>query len=580
MFEAPRVKAPAFITATACGISVAFALNYLYNEAFLRTTEIVARCILFAFWNILLFASFFCLLRFLLIEPLGVAKEDIRIERLHLFFLPTLILWGYPLLENQALIYPTFNAFSFVLILRTPILMVALAVIFSFRRELFFSPNISFSRLRNPRWIYLFLAPVVIVILEMGIDRAFMTGLSIHRKASNRNILLISIDTLRPDFLGCYGATYEASPAIDQLAGRSLLYERTYSTSPWTAPAHMSMLTGLLPSEHGVNPTKETNVLRPSADVPTLAEILRGDHYHTVGFTGKGLLGTDYGFDRGFDIYESMLFGDSIDEATNFIETNDPRRKFFLFVHTYEVHDFFRELGGVDLYLSPVTEQSLADMKRAYIKRITKVDQRLADLFSALRSKGYQENTLIILTSDHGEGFNEHNLIWHGNSLYDELLRVPLIISDPESSTNRGKIASLVSLLDLMPSILDWADSNIPANLRGRRIIAGGRRPTISDRRTTAFAENALLRAGGAMYSITTGRYKYIHYASQDKELLFDIGSDPEEKINLTEREPKVLKKQRTKALELLKNLNRHSAEAGELTEELETQLRALGYIQ
>ncbi len=218
-------------------------------------------------------------------------------------------------------------------------------------------------------------------------------------------------------------------------------------------------------------------------------------------------------------------------------------------------------------------------MRRAYIERIAKVDRQLGNLFSALRNKGYRKNTLIVLTSDHGEGFNEHDLIWHGNSLYDEMLRVPLIISDPGSTAGR-KISSLVSLLDLMPSILDWADSGIPANLRGRQIIAGGQESTISNQGTTAFAENALLRAGGAMYSITTGRYKYIHYASQNEELLFDIASDPEEKINLIEREPKVLEKHRAMALELLKNLDRHSAEAGELTEELAAQLRALGYVQ
>ncbi len=344
MFEAPRVKAPAFIMAAACGISVAFALSYLFNEAFLRQSEVVARCILLSFWNILLFAGLFCLLRALLMELLGVPKEDVRIDKLHLFFLPTLLLWGYPVLERQTLMNPALSAFFPTLLLRSPILIFALAVIFAFRRELFSSSGVSFSRLRNPKWIYLFLAPVAIVILEMGCDWAFMAGLSVHRKASNRNILLISIDTLRPDFLGCYGAPYNASPAIDQLAGSSLLYERAYSTSPWTAPAHMTMLTGLLPSEHGVNPTEEKHVLRPAANVPTLAEILRRNLYLTVGFTGKGPIGPEYGFDRGFDNYECISFGDSIEKATQFIKTNDPRREFFLFVHTFEVHDFFREL--------------------------------------------------------------------------------------------------------------------------------------------------------------------------------------------------------------------------------------------
>lgn len=353
----------------------------------------------------------------------------------------------------------------------------------------------------------------------------------------------------------------------------------------------MTMLTGLLPAEHGVNPSDIRDVLLLNPEIMILTEILRQNHYHTAGFAEGGFVHPRYGFHRGFDVYDSDFYrsDSSWTRAKKFIKTHDPDRKFFLFVHTYDVHDYVHELGaGFEGFARPAS-----DLKRAYSKRVSQTDLQLKDFLRVLNERGHGEDTLLILTSDHGEGFDEHNFRTHGNSLYNELLRIPLIMTGPLIPA-RKRVASPVSLVDIVPTILEWANIEVPKGLKGQSLFSSVYQAPGTHRSHPIFSENALRTQSifsetedafieediSPMFSIITGAHKYINFTDRNEELLFDLIADPAEIQNLSEREPEVLGSYRTLAGEFRGSLEAHVPEKKELTEDLEQQLRGLGYIQ
>lgn len=534
------------------------------------------------------FTSLIWFLRHVLIDLLQVHEDDARLRRLHALCLPALIWWTQPALERHVVINEAFHAYLSALLMNIPPALFVFLLFMTFRPEIRHASLTSMRRALNPKFLHRVLVLLAIALTGTGISTGYPVALSAVKKATNRNIVLISIDTLRPDFLDCYGASLGVSSSIDYMARGGLLFERAYSTSPWTVPSHMSMLTGLTPSEHGVNPTHNMTVLALGSEVPTMAELLRGDGYYTVAFTGGGYISPNYGFDRGFHMFkhpftsaplEDALIGDPIENGTRFIERHDPRREFFLFIHTYEVHDYFVDLGGTEVFRQPVDDSMLDSLRTAYIERIEKVDSKLNELFRAIDDGNCRKNTLVILTSDHGEGFYEHELLCHGNSLYDELVRVPLILTGPSLSAG-ARVRSPVSLTDLMPSILTWAGVHVPAHLRARPFIDLLDEAADTNRTIISFSENALAEPMGHMYTIRTQDYKYINLTERNKEMLYNIASDPREILNLSNQEPDILEKHRGMAEDFRKNMNRHPAIRRELTDELSNQLKALGYIE
>ena len=320
-------------------------------------------------------------------------------------------------------------------------------------------------------------------------------------KADAPTVILISIDTLRADRLGCYGCPAPTSPTVDRFREEAVLFEWAIAQAPSTLPSHATMLTSLLPENHGAFFSRRT-ALPPS--LPTLATVMMAAGYRTAAFTGGGQIAPEFGLDRGFEIYGVNQGGADFQAA---VETGlewlarDLGRPSFLFLHTYEVHHPYEpdsELlaifeDGYDGVLPPwiskedlerinrgeiaINDRDLDHIIAAYDAEIRSVDEAFAVLLAGLEELGLAEDTLVIFTSDHGEELGEHGVVgWHSHTLYDELLRVPLVIRFPQGRHAGTTVGAQVRLLDLAPTVLGEVGLEVPAEFEGvdlARVLTG-----------------------------------------------------------------------------------------------------------
>jgi len=314
-------------------------------------------------------------------------------------------------------------------------------------------------------------------------------------------VILISIDTLRPDRLGCYGNHEPTSPNIDEFAGEAVLFTEAIAQAPSTLPSHATMLTSLLPEHHGAFFSRRTPV--PDS-IPTVATELRAAGYRTAAFTGGGQIAPEFGLDRGFDTYGVNVggsdFGSAVRAGLSWLRESLDRPA-FLFLHTYEVHHPFTPEPsllavfdhGYDGPLPPeiskdllhrintdetaITDRDLIHILAAYDAEIRSVDGAFGDLLVGLDELAMLEDSLLIFTSDHGEEFGEHGVVgWHSHTLFDELLRVPLLIRFPGGWEGGKSIDHQVRLLDLAPTVLAAVGVVPPSGFDGvdlARVIGG-----------------------------------------------------------------------------------------------------------
>lgn len=318
-----------------------------------------------------------------------------------------------------------------------------------------------------------------------------------------RGFLLISIDTLRADHLGCYGYERETSPFIDSLAARGTVFENAYVQLPGTLPSHMSIFTGLYPSQHNVFPPD--GVLADS--IPTLPEVLRAHGFRTAGHTEGGYMHGGYGFARGFEEFDHSAWRVETDltrtfaRGLEFLQQVGSDEPFFVFIHTYAVHDPYADVRMVDAHFpeayaslywqgppppgaveptGPLLGQlnargvlpdaEVREYYRAgYDAQIRYLDDVLADFFGALESLGLMDEMTVVLTSDHGEEFAEHGKLLH-TQIYRETLHVPLIVVAPDTPAGR-RIPRLVQSVDIAPTLFDLAGVEAPAGLSGVSLV-------------------------------------------------------------------------------------------------------------
>jgi arylsulfatase A-like enzyme len=312
------------------------------------------------------------------------------------------------------------------------------------------------------------------------------------------SFVIVSLDTLRARALGCYGYPRDTSPVIDAIARAGTLFENAITVSATTSPSHMSLFTGRYPPQHGIRGGTER--MRPH--VATLAELLRAGGYHTAAFTENGFLIRTHGFANGFSEYTENLgettsgvLGEAevtFAQTRRWLERNR-RFPFFLFVHTYQVHNpynppaahlqLFRDDGLVD----PIP-QGLRPLRDNYDREIHFADEVARTLFDTLVATGLSDSTIVVLLADHGEEFGEHGALQHGTAVFDEVLRVPLIFWGPGRIPAGQRRTARVSLIDVAPTILDLAGLEIPPLMTGaslvREITHGGALPP-----RTLFAE-------------------------------------------------------------------------------------------
>jgi len=442
------------------------------------------------------------------------------------------------------------------------------------------------------------------------------------------NVVLISIDTLRQDRLGCYGYHRDTSPSLDRFASEGVLFHQAISQAPWTTPAHGSLLTSLYPSAHRVNQGLEVFANHRAQyrglprGVPTLAGILRENGYRTVALTGGVTVSADLFF-PGFDVYQEGFYYLTDWHWSRLLPVLDDIESmpFFLFFHTFEVHTPYNRLDMVDDLLTESEIEGLRTHMASdgltwrsqkqylednglfrkdvssvlYDSGIRHTDTFMGRLFQELERRELLDRTLIVITSDHGEelGENDPRLFYgqHGHSVSEELIRVPLLMRLPGELQPGLEIDDPVELVDVAPTILELLRLPAPSGLQGQSLVPGMLAPgsgapdwTLSESTKERFE----------MKSLRGRQYKYV--AAFDpvgkersglsgtvvSEHLFDLQQDPEEAQSLHEEELEVMRSMRKRLVETFATMAVPAA-AGEMTavsEERLEQLRAMGYIE
>lgn len=441
---------------------------------------------------------------------------------------------------------------------------------------------------------------------ELERDYAWDASLGAYRRRPGQrpNLLLIVVDTLRADRLGSYGAERDTSPALDRLAASGVRFQRAYATAPWTKPAVASIFTGLHPGAHGANRVKATLPQRAN----TLAETLRDAGYRTAGVVSHDVLSDANGFSQGFERWSEEEAGGHEHVSTAGVtrravalldELSAGDAPFFLFVHYFDPHyDYQRHpefgfaperagrLDGSERLVSlrripDLSDEEVGLLRDLYDEEIRFTDAGIGELLGRLEQRGLDVSTVVVATADHGEAFLEHGWLGHTRSLYDVLLRVPLIVRAPGASPR--VVEEPVSVVSVLPTVLDLLDQPLPPDLHGASLapVVRGEAPPAAP----LFAEVDFLPVfdpakRAAKKAILDPPWKLIRDERSGRVELYDLDADPEERHDLAGAEP-----ERVRAM--LAQLEGHAArvrraalpaEAREPTREELLRLEALGY--
>lgn len=346
------------------------------------------------------------------------------------------------------------------------------------------------------------------------------------------NVLLITLDTVRADRLGCYGYENIETPNFDQLAQRGILFENASCQVPITLPSHASILTGLYPPNHGIR--LNGPYLLPS-DVPIVSSMLQDKGYKTGAFVSASVLLAQFGLSRGFDVYDDKVFdasttymperraADTAERAMNWLK-NRPQGAFFLWVHFFDPH----------MPYDPPEPFKAQYGHNPYDGEIAYVDHVVGKLLATLDEKGETDNTLIILTADHGEGLGEHGEMTHALFVYDGTIRVPLIVVPPKRQVKQPsalqpgtRISRIVETVDIVPTILDVLGMKTSVRFDGKSLLG----PEQQEPRN-AYAE-CLYPMSLGWSPLQTARQKQWKYIQAPRRELYDTHSDPFEQDDL-----------------------------------------------
>lgn len=308
-------------------------------------------------------------------------------------------------------------------------------------------------------------------------------------------MLLVSIDTLRADRLGCYGHGRDTTPALDRFAReRAVRFARSVAEAPWTLPSHVTMLSGLHPLTHGVRRPDQA----PSDEVVLLAERLRASHY-SFAVTDGGWISEDWGFARGFDSFHArdQEIDRAVEQVLEYVRHRRDKGPWFGFLHTYDVHcpydppppyagrfasaeaepiEVAGRCGNPHFNSMQVTPGQARFLSDRYDEDVSRVDDALATLFEAFDALELWKDTIVIVTSDHGEAFLEHGRIGHERTLSEEVLSIPLLVAAPGLAPR--VVEEVVGLADLVPTVLELVGRAREGRLDGQSLVPllrGGR---------------------------------------------------------------------------------------------------------
>jgi arylsulfatase A-like enzyme len=428
-------------------------------------------------------------------------------------------------------------------------------------------------------------------------------------------------DALRADYLGAYGFQGEVSPNLDRLAVESILFENCFSQAPWTKPSIASLFTGLYPLAHGLtdhlgkfwsgdSPELRTGVLAEQA--VTMAEAFQADGYRTAAFVGNSWMGPAFGFDQGFESYEMPgKTRVSLDKARAWLDSLPPDAPFFLYLHLMDVHapyygreKDYRALRqsaslGPDRRLTENEYQQLASnvrrtrwaipedqewlnaWKAKYAASVRNLDREIAPFLEYLRLNEIMDESVVVLTSDHGEEFLEHGFWTHGADLCHHQLHVPLWIRRPEADGAGRRVSSVVGLVDMMPTLLAMASIDPPPLLQGNDFSSLLLSEDAVSSSEVSFATAAT--HAPALHAAHDGRYRLLWQIDTDQLRLFRRDSGPDAVGDISDQEPMVVERLRSLLAEHLERVSARgplSRETAPMTKEIEERLKSLGYLQ
>jgi len=378
-----------------------------------------------------------------------------------------------------------------------------------------------------------FLTLVGFVVLLLSLGFWSLSSRLFGKKV--RNVLLISMDTVRADRLGCYGYDKNTTPNIDSFAEDSVLFKSVVAPIPFTFPSHLSMMTGTIPPYHGVH----DNEGRPIPDSHlTLAEVLKEQGYKTAAIIASYVLNAKFGLNQGFDSYNEFkddsyaptvfVNGRRASETgrltTEWLEENS-HNKFFLFIHYYDPHFPYHPPEPFD-----------AEFKDPYDGEIASVDESVGRIIDKLKELDLYDNTLIIITSDHGEMLGEHEEAGHGYYIYESAIKVPLIIKIPGSRKHRT-VDEIVGLIDIFPTVCSKLGLQVPDFIQGVDLSSYFQGKGVVDSRYQYTESLTATKFGGnSLLGVVSGKWKYIQTTRPE---LYNLEKDPGEENNLVEKDPK-----------------------------------------
>jgi arylsulfatase A-like enzyme/Tfp pilus assembly protein PilF len=403
-----------------------------------------------------------------------------------------------------------------------------------------------------------------------------------NRSAIPPNVLLVTIDTLRPDHLHCYGYDQIQTPNIDAIAADGVRFENAYTPIPITLPSHSVILTGTYPMLNGMHDFSGNNL---NAAQATLASVLHARGYDTGAIIAAAVLDRRFGLNQGFDFYydhfdfsrlaETNLdlmerpANQVIDQALQWLAK--PRRKpFFLWVHLYDPHYPYKPPA-------PFSETYKSNL---YDGEIAFADTQLGRLLGDLKRRGLYDRTLLVLSGDHGEGLGEHGEQTHGFFIYNSTLHVPLMVKPPRGTKFESKVvADQVSLVDVMPTVLGLLGIPLPAKVQGKNLaqhlLHGG-----SLEASPLYSETYLPRIHFNWSELRGLNRQSFHFIDGPKPELYDIAQDPHELQNLNADKQAVSSELRSQLTSVIKkySADRPMAQKSTLDPELAERLRSLGY--
>lgn len=472
----------------------------------------------------------------------------------------------------------------------------------------------------------------LLIVIALLVVSAAVVWISCSDDRDGPNIVLITLDTLRADHLGCYGYPVDTSPQLDAMAREGVLFSNAVSCSSTTAPSHASIFTALYPVQHRVlkNGHMLDNVFT------TLAEKMRDAGYRTVGVASTHQHFWKSNMQQGFEAFNDPVLTDvapeeikafidkggyrradgNVDRAIRELDGLDRDGRFFFWAHFFDPHDpcvppeehlsqvtppsaaereelarYLVEERHLDASLYPGGRDELVDRIVAYDGEIRFLDAELGRLRQRVEAMGFSRETIWIITADHGEGLGSHSWLGHGRNIYNELIKVPLIVFY-SSGRNKGRtVESVVQTVDMLPTILDLAGREPGAQhyaMQGSSIVpllngareGGQPRTALAQRRHFAPRSKLEKAEKGERFSLQDWQFKYIWWSAGDDEF-YDLLEDPLELRNLIGEPLPVKDRIKETLLNKIKVLKKDAVlKPRRMSDEDIEQLRQMGYNQ